>query len=42
MTDPAFPAPIVHIHTQNAGARGRMAQAARNIELVRQQRIGGS
>jgi hypothetical protein len=41
MNDPTFPAPIVHVHTANAGARNKMMQAVRNIELVRQQRIGG-
>jgi hypothetical protein len=41
MTDPHFPVPIVHVHTANASARGRMTHAARNIEMVRQQRIGG-
>lgn len=41
MTDPHFPAPIVHVHTANASARGKMMQAVRNIEMVRQQRIGG-
>lgn len=43
MTNGAFQAPIVHVHTDNASARGKMVQAARNIELVRQkQSIGGT
>lgn len=42
MTNPSFVVPIVHIHTANAGARGKMAHAVRNIEMVRQQRVGGA
>lgn len=42
MTNPHFQVPLVHIHTANAGARGKMAHAVRNIEMVRQQRIGGA
>lgn len=42
MSDPHFFAPIVHVHTANPSARGKMMQAVRNIEIVRQQRIGGS
>lgn len=42
MTNPHFPAPIVHVHTANASARGKMQQAVFNIERVRQQRIGGA
>ena len=42
MTDPSFPVPLVHVHTANASARGKMMQAVRNIEMVRQQRIGGA
>ncbi len=42
MTNPSFPAPIVHVHTVNASARGKMLQAVHNIKMVRQQRIGGS
>ena len=40
-TDPHFPLPIVHVHTANAGARPKMVQALYNVEMIRQQRIGG-
>ena len=40
-TDPTFPVPTLHVHTDNASARQRMLLAVRSIERIRQQREGG-
>lgn len=42
MTNPSFTVPLVHVHTANPSARVKMMHALRNIEIVRQQRIGGT
>lgn len=42
MTDPSFPVPLVHVHTANASARGKMIQAVHNIDRVRRQRTKGA
>jgi hypothetical protein len=39
--DPAFPIPIVHVHTSNAGARTRMELAVKAIERRAAERVRG-
>lgn len=40
MNDQEFTVPTVYVHTANPSAKVRMNLAVRNIELIRQQRMG--